>query len=316
MKKVFVVIYGPTGVGKTDFALKLAQRLRGCVEIINADMGQLYEPLTIGTAKPPLNNVPVLHHLFNIIDTPQDFNVLEWRKRVIEIMNELWAQGKVPVLVGGSGFYIKSLFFPPLCTTTLPQSALANKETAELYKELLVIDPERAKDVHPHDKYRIMRALEIWYSCGIKPTDLHPVFDPPGCAYLYCLIREKNELYGRINERVKEMVNQGWIEEVEHLGPEWWHYLEQKKLLGYPEIIEVIRGELTLVQAIEKISKLTRNYAKRQLTFWRYLKRELMKADKDHTFIKELQDLNLTLLNTDLYLEKLAKSIRLQNICL
>ena len=114
MRPFFIVIAGPTGVGKSDFALQLAQQLSFPVELINADMGQLYTPLSLGTAKPDYKHEPVVHHLFDCLDEPRDYTVHEFRQAVVQVMQELWARGVVPLIVGGSSFYVQSLFFPPL----------------------------------------------------------------------------------------------------------------------------------------------------------------------------------------------------------
>ena len=111
-KPSVIIVYGPTGVGKTDFALKIAECLP--VEIINMDVGQLYTPLSIGTAKPDMRTVPVAHHGFNVLSEPEHFTVVAYRTLCEQLIKDIWSRGKVPVLVGGSGFYLKSLFFPPL----------------------------------------------------------------------------------------------------------------------------------------------------------------------------------------------------------
>ena len=269
---------GPTGVGKTDVALALSKRLPQCIEIINADVGQLYTPLSIGTAKPSLAHPVVPHHLFNRIDKPEHFTVMDFRHEVLALMQELWSKKKLPVVVGGSGFYAKSLFFSPCHLESKKQAALESKSTAELWQELLRIDSVRAQEIHPHDRYRIQRALEIWYTFGIKPSECKPVFDPPGSALVYFITRERDELYKRINERTKVMLLSGWVEEVAHLGSVWWDFLMHKKLLGYPEIIAYHKKELSGEELEEEIAQKTRAYAKRQITFWRSFERELKRT--------------------------------------
>lgn len=312
-EKLFVLIMGPTGVGKTDIALALAQRLPHCIEIINADVGQFYEPLTIGTAKPLLEHPVVPHHLFNVIERPEHFTVMEFRKVALERLQEIWSKKKIPVVVGGSGFYSKALFFPPCQLESKKQVELEAKSTAQLWQELKEVDSVRAQEIHPHDRYRIQRALEIWYTFGIKPSLCKPLFDPPGNALVYFITRERDELYRRINERTKMMLLSGWIEEVEHLSSGWWDFLLHKKLLGYPEIISYCRKELSRAQVEESIAQKTRAYAKRQITFWRSLEQELKKYDPCGTFVKDIREINLTFLSADLYIEELEE--RLTDFC-
>lgn len=297
----FIIISGPTGVGKTDFALLLCSQLSFPVEIINADMGQFYTPLSIGTAKPDYVNQPIKHHLFDVVDEPRDFSVAEYRKKVLETMHDLWSRGVTPLCVGGSAFYLQSLFFPPADGKAdkeeLPASYV-QCTTEELWAHLLAIDPVRAKQIHPRDRYRIERALSLWYHEGKLPSACVPQFDPPGMCAFYYITRERNELYARINERVQAMIEAGWIEEVKKLTPAWHEFLVAKKLIGYPEIIDFLsRGESSesaLEVLAEEISKKTRAYAKRQLTFWRMLKRKLKESDPQGLYIKKIEELDVT----------------------
>lgn len=223
-----VIICGATGVGKTDFSLALAQKVDA--EIINADMGQFYAPLTIGTAKPDWRALPSVHHAFDIIDEPKDFTSASYRKLVSSMIHEVHSRGRIPLIVGGSTLYISSLFFPPtskaastVLKTTLPDDQLWNY----LYR----IDPDRAKHIHPRDIYRIKRALTIWETTHKKPSAFRVQFDPVAQPFiLIILLRDRDDLYTRINHRVRSMIDQGWIEEVKALisGP-WVPFLLKKK---------------------------------------------------------------------------------------
>lgn len=306
-------------------------------------MGQFYTPLSIGTAKPDLSKITVAHHLFNILDRPVNFTVMDFRGEVISIMNKIWKTDKIPVIVGGSGFYIKALYFMPCESqsgilqgvnqeankaTVAPMSAL-HRNTQELWTELSEIDPMRAKDINPNDRYRIQRALKIWYDTGIKPSECRPLFKPIGTSCLIFLNRDRKELYERINERVAQMFKLGWLDEVRTLDADWKNFLLEKKLIGYPEVISLIdsydmgtygldtSGVGTKACEIERkldalnniISQKTRAYAKRQLTFWQSLKRELQTADIKGSYIENICEINLTLLDADLYIDKLVREI-------
>ncbi len=307
MRPFFIVIAGPTGVGKSDFALQLAQQLSFPVELINADMGQLYTPLSLGTAKPDYKHEPVVHHLFDCLDEPRDYTVHEFRQAVVQVMQELWARGVVPLIVGGSSFYVQSLFFPPLAAAE--QIHVDDRSTEQLWAELCTYDPERAKQIHPHDRYRIVRALALWHS-GTVPSTQVPVFDPPGNCFFYYLVRERAELYDRINRRVRQMFDAGWLEEVQHLDASWRTFLRRKKLIGYPEIIEYLETRtLTFEQLVDEISTKTRAYAKRQITFWRMLQKKLVAADPEHTVLRRVAELNLTGSHDEVYIKQLVREL-------
>jgi tRNA dimethylallyltransferase len=254
------------------------------IEIVNCDVGQFYEPFSIGTAKPDWKNEKIPHHLFDIIKTPQDFSVAQYRKLIIKTMEEIWERNHTPILVGGSGFYGKSLFFPPLGTASSDQSDQAVYGT---WEELQKLDPERAAQIHEHDTYRIARALQLIKHQNIKPSQLQPIFNPPGgdCLIVF-LTRDRQQLYERINARTVEMFAGGWLEEVEKIQETAWQiFLYQKKLIGYTEILEYLKkGDLSdkaQETMMQKIAQKTRHYAKRQETFWSMFKKLLTPYVKD-----------------------------------
>lgn len=273
MKKNIIIITGPTGVGKTDFSEQLAHEVQG--EIINVDVGQFYTKLSIGTAKPDLCNVTVPHHLFNLIDSPRDFTVTEYRKIVLAKIDELIKNNKTPILVGGSGFYIQSLFFPP--KMQVEEEMVVSGVDDQLWDKLNAIDPERAQAITKNDTYRLARALSIYTASGIKPSACKPeielFFDS---LTLIVLDRDTTDLYARINKRTEIMLHTGWLEEVAQLPQEWQQFLMRKKIIGYDEILSFHVGAFTTLQElIARIQQKTRNYAKRQRTFFRRLVRIL-----------------------------------------
>ena len=274
MKNKYILVHGPTGVGKSATIEQIGATLP--IEIVNCDVGQFYTPFSIGTAKPDWRSSTIAHHLFDVIDTPENFSVVKYRELITQKMSEIRNRGNVPVLVGGSGFYGKSLFFPPL-----QDSSDSNVSDKASWDKLYELDPERAKTLHKNDTYRIARACAIMQSTGNLPSKLTPHYDPlPGDCLVIFLTRNRDELYSRINSRTYQMLTEGWIEEVMKLrGTEWESFLERKKLIGYTDILQYLKVDIhdedSKDRLIEIIQRRTRNYAKRQETFWKMFKRLL-----------------------------------------
>ncbi|MCX5924752.1 MAG: tRNA (adenosine(37)-N6)-dimethylallyltransferase MiaA [Candidatus Dependentiae bacterium] len=345
-----LIIYGPTGVGKTDFALQIASQIPA--EIVNMDVGQMYAPLTIGTAKPDLNSVTVPHHCFDLLNTPEHFTVTAYRALCETVIQDIWKRGKVPILVGGSGFYLKSLFFPPqqidsvdslVDSAELIENSENNSEdnvdSAHLWQQLYDIDPDRAEKINIKDTYRIKRALTIWRTTGKKPSECKPQFDPISDAHIVFLTRDRKELYDRINQRVDQMMDEGWLEETKALlNTPWEQFIQHKKLIGYNELVDFLRTpELvtdkqsalynhtkgTVISTdintvLTGIKQRTRHYAKRQCTFWRMFADmcagEQQDADATHCASLWLDTVNLTLqpihlYSNQLYIKQLAQAL-------
>ncbi|MDQ5940892.1 MAG: tRNA dimethylallyltransferase [Candidatus Dependentiae bacterium] len=286
LSKVYIIA-GPTASGKSAYAIDLARQLGG--EVVNADSAQMYTRVSIGTAKPlDWATHEIKHHLFDICDQPVDFDVTQYRERILAVVADINARGKVPILVGGSLFYIKSLFFPPHqahgrsdnAASSVPESVRL-LSSAEQWSHLREVDPARAAQVHMHDTYRVMRALALWYENGVKPSLLVPTYKPPFLANIVFLSPPSDVLYDRINQRTEQMVyRDGWIEEVRGLMGDaaWRHLVETKGFIGYRELAAWIEAggaadQLPIVVAY--IQQETRNYAKRQRTFWRSFVRQL-----------------------------------------
>lgn len=272
MHHAMTIITGPTAVGKTDFSLELAQQTPSA--IINADVGQFYMPLSIGTAKPDWRSQPVAHYLFDLLSVPQDLNVVGYRALLMPLLNELQTQQKHAVLVGGSSFYIYSLFFPQSLVGVTKLSY--EQDTHELWQKLAHIDPERAQAIAQNDRYRITRALDIWYGLGIKPSTIKPKFAPIAPAEVVILTLPTETLYARINARTDLMLKAGWLDETRALLPQWREFFMTKKLIGYDDIIRYLDGEIrTYKELVQTIQQKTRNYAKRQMTFNRMMAKKL-----------------------------------------
>jgi len=299
-----LILYGPTGVGKTDLALLLGQYIP--VEIVNMDVGQFYTPLSIGTAKPDWKNSSIPHHLFDVFDTPVNCTVVEYRTMVFETINAITQRAKLPILVGGSGFYLRSLLFPPCGPTVNEQeNNQYNKQSHEdLWQMLHAIDPQRAAGISKTDTYRLRRALDIWHATKTIPSLYEPSYDCQLNFLLLHLTRDRNDLYTRINERVDVMLRSGWVDEVRKLiNTPWYDFIRSKKLIGYTEILDYIESkkEHIPVEVVNTIRQKTRNYAKRQETFWRKLEREI----KDGI----LHTVNLTNADIHLYINELLQQL-------
>lgn len=317
INKKFIIVSGPTGVGKTDFAEKLARSISLKTAIVNIDVGQFYKPLSIGTAKPDLSDGEhdLRYYLFDIIDQPKDLTASEFREILLKLLKDLWANNILPIIVGGSSFYVKSIFYPPISILNNSSNSLdfSNISTYDLYNRLKEIDEIRAQEIHSNDRYRIERALYLWNATSIKPSTLKPKFDCPGECLFYYITREREELYSIINQRTYKMFDLGWLEEVKNLDNNWKKFLLKKKLIGYPEIIKYLDNSLfdnhDFDNLIQDISQKTRAYAKRQLIFWRSLKPDLVLSNVSKDFIKDIKEINLTLLNLDLYINQLCIEI-------
>ncbi|HSW75629.1 MAG TPA: tRNA (adenosine(37)-N6)-dimethylallyltransferase MiaA [Candidatus Saccharimonadales bacterium] len=308
MRQYVVLISGATATGKSSLAIELAQKISG--EIINADIGSFYTPLTIGTAKPDFLNEPVPHHFFNILDKPENFTVVQFRQQLKIKLQEIWDRGNVPIVVGGSAFYIKSFFYKQHdiegtndWIQELERSVLSS---SELWKELQSIDPQRATQINPSDRYRIIRALSIFKATGQKPSLFAQEFQPLAPFYFIVCTRDRKELYKRIDERVIEMMNSGFRQEVENLrGSAWESFLQKKKLIGYDDLLENKNDhDVTPI-----IQKKTRNYAKRQIIFLHKLQQQLQQALNSGDLVGCVQEINLTLYDVCLYINGLSEQI-------
>jgi tRNA dimethylallyltransferase len=246
------------------------------------------------------------------VKEPRNFTVAEYRTMVKKTMEDIWQRKALPVLVGGSMFYLRALLFPPEQSADdgRPEQSpedvrmvLSAEEKLKLWHDLYEIDPERAQKIDKHDGYRIQRALKIWHDSGVKPSLYQPKYQPLANFHITFITRERDDLYQRIDTRVIEMFDQGWIAEVASLSDQWHSFLAHKKLLGYPEIIHMLeqksRTSEERAQVCALIQKKTRNYAKRQITFWRSLKEALNERVGTPARCEEL---NLTLSSVDLYL--------------
>lgn len=312
LQNFMLVLAGPTGVGKSALAEKLAAHIPA--EIINMDVGQFYTPFSIGTAKPAWRDSPIPHHLFDILDEPKNFTVVDYRRLLLETLEQVWSRGALPIVVGGSAFYLRSLLFPPdpaLASIAVEAVDDVSDETA--WDALYAFDPERAQALGKQDAYRIKRALAIWRATGKKPSTFKSVYNPPTNSLVVWVDRNRDQLYERIDRRVLAMINEGWLDEARQiLATPWEDFLLKKKLIGYDAIIAFLRNSSSGSQdeMLASIQKRTRNYAKRQIIFWRKLKKELASVAKQkHNFITDALEVNLTTVELDLYIKQLLHRI-------
>ncbi len=274
-----IVICGPTASGKTALGVALAQALGG--EVVSADSMQVYRGMDIGTAKPTVEEMAgVPHHMLDVADPAEDFSVARYVELASACVDNILARGKVPLVVGGTGLYIDSLLlgrrfapFPGEIRKKLQARAEA-EGIAPLYESLKAIDPERAARLHLSDEKRILRALEVYYETGKTMTqhDLESQALPPRyeAATIFLNYVNRADLWARIDRRVDEMVEQGLVEEVRSLldsgGPPTATAMQA---IGYKELAAALRGEEPMVAALDRVKLRSRQYAKRQVTWFR-----------------------------------------------
>lgn len=272
------IITGPTAVGKTATAIELAQKLDG--EIISIDSRQVYRGLDVGTAKPTLRQLKEIpHHLIDILDPAEKISAGAYRELALKTVSGIRARGRLPIFVGGSGMYIKTviegIFEESLTDEAVRQKIRAELEAqgaAALYNRLVDIDPELAVKTHLNDIKRITRALEIYAITGKPPSEHYrnQKSEPPFPYRIFVLTMERQQLYERINERVDRMIADGLVDEVRRLLAAGLRGdLDALLTLGYQEVVAYFDGQCTHDEMVENIKRNTRRYAKRQLTWFR-----------------------------------------------
>lgn len=313
-----MIISGATATGKSCLAIRLASEISG--EIINADIGSFYKAMTIGTAKPYWQEESVPHHMFDIIDKPKSLSIVQFRESVKKLCNEIWSRGKVPVIVGGSAFYIRSLFYnqPDITGTDeiVKELEVSEKNSQDLWNELQAIDNKRAQAIDSHDRYRIVRALAIFKATGKKPSMFQPTFDPIASYHFIICDRDRSELYQRSDQRVLQMLDEGWINEVESMKKTgWMSFLQKKKMIGYDDLLLYLQDpSQDFKNIISRIQKRTRNYAKRQITFLKKLEKEVIRDQKLSKTKGSIERVDLTLCDVGLYIKQLSLTVSKKSI--
>ncbi|MGB2867620.1 MAG: tRNA (adenosine(37)-N6)-dimethylallyltransferase MiaA [Bacteroidota bacterium] len=277
-----LAIVGPTGSGKTPLSLRLAEHLGG--EVVSADSRQIYKFLDIGTAKPTKEDLArVKHHFVSMLDPKQDFSAGEYGRLARETINELLAKKRLPILVGGSGLYVKAVvdgfFDGPGRDSELRaklEERLERDGKESLYKTLCEVDPASAATMDASKPRRVLRALEIFYITGKPISRWHQdqQTEPPFAVQQYALDWERKELYNRIDNRVGEMIAHGLIEEVKNLSKQGYgRELNALNTVGYVEVFDYLDGKFSLNEMTDLIKRNTRRFAKRQMTWFRADKR-------------------------------------------
>lgn len=274
-----VVLTGPTAVGKTAVSVEFAKKVRG--EIISADSMQVYRGMDIGSAKIKKDEMAgIPHHLLDILEPEETFNVMLFQKLAKAKIEEIYSRGHIPVLTGGTGFYIQSVLYDISFTeetdTTvrnrLEREAL-EKGAEYLHGKLAAADPVTAKNIHANNVKRVIRALEFYELNGYPLSEHNETQRQKSSPYLfrYYVLNEPREiLYGRIESRVDEMMTEGLVAEVKALKERGCtRDMVSMQGLGYKEMLDYLAGACTLEEAVETIKKETRHFAKRQLTWFR-----------------------------------------------
>lgn len=277
MKPNLLVIIGPTAVGKTALSLKIAQEFRG--EILSGDSMQVYRYMDIGTAKASEEERAVVpHHLIDLYEPDYPFSVQEFQKIARKTIEEVYQRSHLPMLVGGTGLYVESVTHNYLMPEVEENPSLRQKlrELAEregneeLHNRLQKIDPVSASKLHPNDQKRLIRALEVYHQTGQPMSQLKRKGESPYRSLWIGLTMPRDLLYERINLRVDLMIQQGLVEEVKMLRQMGYNATATSmQAIGYKEIHRYLDGEWSLEYAIEQIKKGSRNYAKRQLSWFR-----------------------------------------------
>lgn len=267
-----IMLVGPTAVGKTQLAIGIAEKLKA--QIISIDSRQIYKYMDIGTAKPSLEERErVKHHLIDFVEPNEDYNVYLFVRDVIRVMSSL---RDTPVLfVGGSGLYVDALtkgILEGVPADKDLRQRLQRMETEEpgtLRKKLLEVDPESARRIHPNDLKRTVRALEVWYKTHKRISDLQKRVKPVAHFKLIYLLRDRDELYDRINKRVDSMLKRGLVEEVESILKRGYSEdLNSLKTIGYQETISYLKGKISYAEMVELIKRNTRHFARRQIMWF------------------------------------------------
>lgn len=280
MKKPLIVLTGPTAVGKTNLSIALAKAVNG--EIISADSMQVYKKMDIGSAKiRPEEMDGVTHYLVDVLNPKEEFHIVKFQQMAKAAMEEIYAKGKIPILVGGTGFYIQAVTKDIDFTEAEQENeyrkkleTLAKEKGGEvLHRMLKDVDPKSAEAIHAHNTKRVIRALEFYHQNG-TPISAHneeqKQNDSPYQLAYFVLNMPRELLYKRIDLRVDQMLEEGLLEEVKELQKDGCcRGMVSMQGLGYKEILDYLEGKYSLEEAVRILKRDTRHFAKRQLTWFR-----------------------------------------------
>lgn len=290
-KKPMIILTGPTAVGKTALSIDLAKAINGA--IISADSMQVYRHMDIGSAKitkEEMQDIP--HYLIDVLEPQEEFHVVKFVELAKAALDEIYANGQIPIVTGGTGFYIQALlydidFTDQECDEAYRESLaqIAKEKGADVLHEMLrEVDPKSAEAIHANNVKRVIRALEFYHLSGQRISEHNETerekTSPYQFAY-FVLTDDRTHLYERIEKRVDLMMEQGLLDEVKKLKAMGYHRdMVSMQGLGYKEILDALDGKITLDEAVLKIKKETRHFAKRQLT-WFKRERDVIWFDKE-----------------------------------
>lgn len=280
-KPFLIVLVGPTAVGKTEFSIELAKKVDG--EIISGDSMQVYKQMDIGTAKitqDEMSGIP--HHMIDILEPDENFSAYEFKNRAQRLIKEITARGRVPIIAGGTGLYIQSLIYNyDFEDETISEqksleieaklSELDQLSNEALHQYLATFDEVSAQDIHPNNRKRVRRAIQYYLKTKKLLSSRKKVqqFTENYDTLLLGIEMSRDILYQRINKRVDIMLEHGLVSEVQQLVDNGYETSQSMQAIGYKEIVPVIKQELSLDEATEKLKQHSRNYAKRQMTWFK-----------------------------------------------
>ncbi|MDW8798949.1 tRNA (adenosine(37)-N6)-dimethylallyltransferase MiaA [Staphylococcus pseudoxylosus] len=280
-KLFLIVLVGPTAVGKTEFSIELAKKVDG--EIISGDSMQVYKHMDIGTAKitqDEMSGIP--HHMIDILEPNENFSAYEFKNRAQRLIKEITARGRVPIIAGGTGLYIQSLIYNyDFEDETISEqksleieaklSELDQLSNEALHQYLASFDEVSAQDIHPNNRKRVRRAIQYYLKTKKLLSSRKKVqqFTENYDTLLLGIEMSRDILYQRINKRVDIMLERGLVSEVQQLVDNGYETSQSMQAIGYKEIVPVIKQELSLDEATEKLKQHSRNYAKRQMTWFK-----------------------------------------------
>ena len=281
-KPAVVAVVGPTATGKTALGVALAQRFSG--EVISADSMQIYRGLDVGTAKiTPQETCGIPHHGVDILTPEKTFSVADFTALAGEYIQDITARGHLPLLVGGTGLYVQSLLYGVRFTAEKAPDGLREQLTAELeaigpeamYAKLQAVDPEAAAAIHPNNKVRVLRALEHFRATGKRLSEQKAQSLPPERPYRSLVLGldfpDRAQLYRRIDLRVDKMLDAGLLDEAKLVYDHRQTYRTAAQAIGYKEFFPFFEGTAALDECADKLKQASRNYAKRQLTWFRHM---------------------------------------------
>lgn len=280
-KKPLIILTGPTAVGKTALSIRLAKKING--EIISADSMQVYRGMDIGSAKVSEEEMDgVKHYLIDVLDPSDEFNVVKFQEMAKEAMDDIYSKGKIPIIAGGTGFYIQSILYDidfeknendREYRTYLENIAATEDGEKKLYEMLQNIDPKSAEIIHANNVKRVIRALEFFKETGTPISEHNEEQREKNSPYNFCyfvLNDDREKMYANIEKRVDIMLDMGLVSEVEKLYEKGYRKeMVSMQGLGYKEILDYLNGDISLERAVYLIKRDTRHFAKRQLTWFR-----------------------------------------------